>query len=70
MQTLDRAQVAFITLVIAVGVVAVLDILFAAGIGDFAFSPVFASSVFVVAFIFAPTIAHRFPLRRPRAKKQ
>ena len=70
MQILDRAQVAFITLVITVGLFAIVEMLFSPGIGDLALSPVFAISVFAVAFAFAPVIARRFPLRRSRADKQ
>ena len=64
MSTEVRFKTAFATVVIVVMALAIADMFLAIGLQDLLFSPWFAAPAFLVAWLFAPVISRRLPLRR------
>jgi len=58
----SRAIYAFFASVAVVGVLAVIDMVFTFGIGDFVFSEMFFVPLFVITYLVTPYVARRVKL--------
>jgi len=67
MPLLSRLKVSFAMVVLAIGVLVVLDMLVAWNIGHIIFSPWFVVPAYAIAYVLAPAVSKRFPLGRSEA---